>query len=102
MRYADRVKEASTTAGLTDFVLDGEATDGSGFQTFLSTVGDGNTCYYLIESAASNQWETGLGTIDSVGPTLERTTVFDGSSGVSTKVVFAIGSKIVNLSAVAE
>jgi len=96
--FRDRVRETTATVGLSDVVLDGAVTTEGGFQTFLATVGDANTCHYLILDTANNEWETGVGTISSVGPTLARTTVTDGSSGLATKVNFSAGGKEVFLS----
>ena len=91
--HADRVEETTTTTGFTDFVLSGASTSGAGFQTFLSKIGNGNTCYYLVIDTPNKQWETGIATIATAGPTLQRTTVHDGSSGAATKVNFSAGPK---------
>ena len=48
----DRVKETSTTTGTGTFSLAGAET---GFETFVSGVGDGNTTYYVIISGSN--WE---------------------------------------------
>jgi len=96
--FRDRVQETTVTIGLNDVVLDGAVTIQGGFQTFLATVGDTNTCQYLILDTANSEWETGVGTIAVIGPTLERTTVTDGSSGLATKVNFSAGTKEVLLS----
>jgi hypothetical protein len=53
-------------------------------------VGNGNTTYYTIN--AGSQWEVGLGTYSSTGPTLARTTVLSSSSGGSL-VNFSTGTK---------
>ena len=42
----DRVKETTTTTGTGTISLDGAAT---GFQSFVSSIGDGNVTYYAIE-----------------------------------------------------
>ena len=41
----DRVKETSTTTGTGTFTLAGAVT---GFETFSSAIGNGNTTYYAI------------------------------------------------------
>lgn len=51
---ADRVKETTTTTGTGTVTLAGAVV---GFQSF-AVVGDGNTTYYTITSAAD--WEVGL------------------------------------------
>lgn len=84
----DRVKESTTTTGTTDFVLGGAA---SGFQTF-AVIGNGNTTYYAAVDQATGDWEVGIGTYSSTGPTLTRDTVLESSNSGS-KVSFAAGSK---------
>ena len=83
----DRVRETSTVIGTNDATLLGAVT---GFQAF-SVIGNGSTCYYTIADAAGN-WEVGLGTYSSVGPTLARTTVYE-SSNSNNKVNFPAGTK---------
>ena len=87
----DRVKETSTTTGQGTLNLAGAAT---GFETFVTGVGDGNTTYYVITHATDGTWEIGIGTITDASPdTLARTTVIDTSAGNTTKIDFAAGSK---------
>ncbi len=66
----DRVKETTNTTGTGTWTLAGAVT---GFQTFSSTVGDGNTCNYAASDGGSN-WEVGVGTYTSAGNTRARTT----------------------------
>lgn len=87
--FKDRVKETSTTTGTTDFALLGAE---SGFQAF-STVGNGNTTYYTAVNGT--EWEVGIGTYSTTGPTLARTTVLDSSTG--SKVSFSAGTKMIFL-----
>lgn len=82
---ADRVRETSTTTGTGNFTLGGAV---SGFESFLSAIGEGNTCYYTI--AGGSDWEVGLGTITSGA--LVRTTVLK-SSNSDTAVNFGAGTK---------
>jgi len=84
----DRVQETSTTTGTGAFTLDGALT---GFQTFSSAVGNGNTTYYAIVGTGS-EWEVGLGTYTSVGTSLARTTVL-ASSNSGSAVNFTAGTK---------
>lgn len=86
---ADRVRDTTTTVGLADLVLSGTAP--VGFQGF-SAIGNGNTTYYTV--TGGSQWEVGIGTYSSTGPTLARTTVLASSAG-GAKVPFATGSKAV-------
>lgn len=82
----DRVQETCSAPGTGAVTLLGAAT---GFQTFLSGVGDGNTCYYCIADQGGANWEVGLGTYASSGNTLTRTTPYAGSS--ATPVNFSSG-----------
>jgi hypothetical protein len=84
----DRVRETTTVTGLNDATLLGAVT---GFQAF-SVIGNGNTTYYTISDQAGGNWETGIGTFNSIGPTLVRTTVLDSSAG-GAKVSFPAGTK---------
>jgi len=83
---ADRVKETSTTTGTGNFTLAGAAT---GFRTFSTGVGVGNTCYYVITDNSS--YEVGLGTLNSTS-VLARTTVLT-SSNSNNAVDWGAGSK---------
>ena len=88
----DRVKETSTTTGTGTFSLDGAAT---GFETFVSGVGTGNTTYYSIVLDGTNEFEVGVGTVTDATPdTLSRDTVISSSNSDS-KVDFSSGSKTV-------
>lgn len=91
---ADRVRETSTTTGTGTLTLDGAVT---GFRTFGSAIGDGNTCYYTITLGAD--WEVGLGTVGT--GTLARTTVLR-SSNSNNAVNFGAGTKDVFVTYTAE
>ena len=66
---ADRVKETTTTTGTGNLNLAGAA---SGFQSFVSGIGDTNTVYYALIDA-NGAWEVGLGTVSDGDPdTLSR------------------------------
>lgn len=84
----DRVKVTSTTTGTGSFTLGAASL---GFQDFTA-IGNGNTTYYTIQDAATGDWEVGLGTYSSAGPTLARTTVFE-SSNSNNLVNFVAGTK---------
>ena len=86
---ADRVKETTTTAGTGAVTLAGAS---AGFQTFSSTVGNGNTTYYVIAGQGTSEWEVGIGTYTSAGNTLARTTVLS-SSNAGALVTFSSGTK---------
>jgi hypothetical protein len=84
---ADRVRDTTVTTGTGTVTLSGTAP--TGYQNF-SVVGNGNTTYYTIN--AGSQWEVGIGTYSSTGPTLARNTVL-GSSNANALVDFAAGTK---------
>lgn len=80
----DRVQETGTANTTVSFTLAGAVT---GFQSFTSGIGNGNTCYYASTDASGN-WEVGLGTYSTTGPTLTRTTILS-SSNSNTAVTFS-------------
>jgi len=84
---ADRVRDTTTTTGTGTVTLSGTAP--TGYQNF-SVIGNGNTTYYTIN--AGSQWEVGIGTYSSTGPTLARNTVLE-SSNANALVDFAAGTK---------
>ena len=87
----DRVKETSTTEGTITFSLAGAAT---GFDTFVSGIGDTNTTYYTIFNQGTDEWEVGLGTVTDATPdTLSRDTILTNSNGNTSAVDFAAGTK---------
>jgi hypothetical protein len=85
---ADRVQDTTTTTGTGTVTLSG--TPPTGYQAF-SIIGNGNTTYYTIAGGA--EWEVGIGTYSSTGPTLSRDTVLSSSAGGTTKVTFSAGTK---------
>jgi len=91
---ADRVRETSTTTGTGTLTLDGAVT---GFRTFGSAIGNGNTCYYAITLGAD--YEIGVGTVGT--GTLARTTVLK-SSNSNNAVNFGAGAKDVFVTYTAE
>jgi hypothetical protein len=83
----DRVQETSTTTGTGTLTLSGAAT---GYQSFSSAIGNGNTTYYAISNGTD--WEVGVGTVGS--GTLSRDTVLE-SSNAGSLVDFSAGVKTV-------
>ncbi len=79
---ADRVLENTSTTGVGPVALSGAP---SGYQTFASGIGVGNTTYYTIRSGDGLNWEVGLGTVGGLpgAYTLARTTVLASSQGGS-------------------
>ena len=86
----DRVKETSTSTGTGTINLAGAV---SGFEGFVSAIGNSNTTYYAIAHQSANEWEVGIGTITDATPdTLARTTVLSSSNSDSA-VNFTAGTK---------
>ena len=73
---ADRVSQTGTANTTVSFTLSGSVT---GFQSFTIGIGNGNTTYYSATDTSGN-WETGLGTYSTTGPTLTRTTIYQSSN----------------------
>jgi hypothetical protein len=74
----NRVQETGTANTTVSFTLTGAV---ASFQTF-AVIGDTNTTYYAATDASGN-WEVGLGTYSTTGPTLTRTTVYASSNSGS-------------------
>lgn len=75
---ADRVQQTGTANTTVSFTLSGSVT---GYQSF-SVIGNTNTTYYAATDASGN-WEVGLGTYSTTGPTLTRTTILSSSNSGS-------------------
>ena len=75
---ANRVQESATANTTVSFTLTGAV---AGFQTF-AVIGDTNTTYYSATDTSGN-WEVGLGTYSTSGPTLTRTTIYASSNAGS-------------------
>ena len=99
---SDRTQQTGTANTTVSFTLSGSVT---GFQSF-AVVGNGNTTYYSAFDATGN-WEVGIGTYSTTGPTLTRTTILASSnsgsavtfSGTVNVFVTYPSSKSVNLDA---
>ena len=74
---ADRVQETATANTTVSFTLSGANT---GYQSFAA-IGDTNTTYYGATDGTN--WEVGLGTYSTTGPTLTRTTILSSSNSGS-------------------
>jgi len=85
----DRVQETSTTTGTGTLTLAGAVT---GYQSFSSAIGNGNTTFYGIYLNGGSEWEVGIGTV--AAGTLARTTVL-ASSNSGSAVNFSAGQKSV-------
>ena len=88
----DRVKETSTTTGTGTFDLAGAET---GFESFVSGIGNGNVTYYAISNDGTAEFEVGFGTVtDAATDTLSRDTIIS-SSNSDALVDFSAGTKTV-------
>ena len=82
----NRVKVSASSAGTADF---GVGSAKTGFQTPAGAgYSNGDTFPYTAESADRSEWETGLATYSTTGPTVARTTVRQSSNSGS-KVDFS-------------
>lgn len=90
-RYADRVKENTTTTGTGAITFSGAV---SGFQTFAAGFDAGTRpCVigYAIEDGTA--WEVGKGTLNSTGTQLTRDQIRDSSN--SSNAINLSGSAVV-------
>lgn len=85
----DRVQESASAPGTGTVTLLGAAL---GFESFSSSIGNGNTTYYCIADQGGNNWEVGIGTVGA--GTLARTTILS-SSNADAIVDFASGTQTV-------
>lgn len=86
---ADFVKETSTTTGTGTYDLAGAST---GFRTFVSGIGSGNSCWYSATDGVD--WEVGIGTVTDASPdTLSRTTILS-SSNAGSAVNWGAGTRV--------
>lgn len=95
-KFADRVKETSTSTGTGNFTLAGAV---SQFETFAANFDVGQRLDYAIVGQSGTEWETGRGYL-SGATTLVRELVFE-SSNADAAVSFSAGTKDVFCSFVA-
>lgn len=89
---ADRVQETTNTTGTSDYALLGAA---AGYQSFGAVLANADTTYYAITN--DTDWEVGIGTYSTTGPTLARTTILASSNGGSV-VNWGVGVKNIFIS----
>ena len=89
---ADRVQETTSTTSTSSYVLLGAA---NGYQSFGAVLANGDTTYYAITN--DTDWEVGIGTYSTTGPTLARTTILASSNGGSA-VSWGVGVKNIFIS----
>ena len=96
----DRVQQQGTANTTVSFTLTASV---AGFQSF-AVIGNGNTTYYSATDASGN-WEVGIGTYSTTGPTLTRNTILSSSNSNTAVTFFGVvnvfvtypSSKSVNL-----
>jgi len=84
---SDRVREVTTVVGTGPATPTGAF---SGYVSFASAIGNGNTTYYTISDNVNFQWEVGVGTL--TGGALTRDLILTSSNN-NLIVNFAAGSK---------
>ena len=87
----DRVKVNSTATGNSQSTFAINNSVLTGFETFATGIGVGNTTYYCIFNQGTNEFEIGLGTLNST-TNLQRTTIIS-SSNSDNVVDFQSGTK---------
>ena len=85
----DRAKETTTTTGTGNVALAGAVAQYIAFSDFMA---DGDTTLYAIVGQSGTEWETGVGTYETTGDELIRTTVLN-SSNAGALVSFSAGTK---------
>ena|GEM_PF-742524 len=90
----DRVRETTTTAGTGALTLAGAAAKS---RTFSSVLATNDTCFYAVQSQATEEWEVGVGKL-TAATTFSRDVVLS-SSNASALVNFSAGTKDVFLCA---
>lgn len=92
MAYLDVVQFLATAGGTTDF---GVASAVQGYQTPAAAgAANGGTYGYRAESTDLSQWEVGVATYSTTGPTLARTTVLYNSLGTTAKINFSAAPNV--------
>ena len=88
----DRVKVNSTATGTSQTTFAIDNTPVTGFETFNTGIGVGNTTYYCIFNQGTSEFEVGRGTLDGSSANLARTSVISSSNSDSA-VDFSAGTK---------
>lgn len=88
----DAVAFSTSTTGTADWAVGSAAAGGRTPAT--AGVANGDTFVYRAESSDRTQWELGIGTYSTTGPTLARTRVLASSAGGTTKTTFTAGPTV--------
>lgn len=94
-KFADRVKETTTTTGTGNVTVAGAV---SGYSTFATRYANNDTFYYAIIHQTATEWEVGYGTYVSGTPAVARTKVI-ASTNSDAAVNFSAGTKHVFVTA---
>lgn len=86
----DRVKDTTTTTGTGALTVANSAP--TGFRTIGSVLSNNDTFLYTVAHQTATEWEDGIGTYSTTGPTVTRTTVLR-SSNANAAVNFSAGTK---------
>jgi hypothetical protein len=88
-KFADRIKETTTTTGTGNVTLLGAV---SQFRAFSAEYSNDDTFYYAIVGQSGTEWEVGIGTYVSATPAIARATVL-ASSNSGAAVNLSAGTK---------
>ena len=88
----NRIQETTTSTGTGNVSLGGAV---SKYRAFSAVCADQDMVNYVIEHTSAAEWEVGIGTYNSSGNTLTRTTVMQ-SSNANALVSFSAGTKNVS------
>lgn len=94
-KIASRVWQTSATTGTGTLSLDASSNP-TGYRTFASAIGNGNSCPYVIDDGQGH-WEEGIGNVATGPDTLARTTVINNSLGTTALINFPAGTKTVQV-----
>lgn len=90
--FLDAVYFLATSSGTGDFV---PASAVQGYRLPVTAgAADTITYAYRAESSSLNEWEIGIGTYSTTGPTLARTTVLANHLGTTAKVAFSAAPNV--------
>lgn len=84
LKWADNCVEESAATTTGAYQLGGVPASGElpGAQTFVTGIGNGNTCHYYAHEVSGAAWERGIGTVTDATPdTLTRTAIHSSSNG---------------------
>lgn len=91
--FLDRCIFTPTSGGTGDWTVSAAVT---GYQTPANAgAANGATYHYAAQSTDGSQWEYGLGTYNTTGPVLARTSVLGNSINDTTKISFTTAPNVI-------